>query len=151
LDIETLELLEELLLQYEGTLLLVSHDRAFINHVVTSTLVFEEEGHVGQYAGGYDDWLDQRRSSTPNPSVGKESPSKKRSRKLSNRERDELASLPEKIEQLEAELEQVHQQINDPSFYRNPPDQITALQQRATALPAELERAYNRWQELDES
>lgn len=151
LDIETLELLEELLLQYEGTLLLVSHDRAFINHVVTSTLVFEEEGHVGQYAGGYDDWLDQRRSSTPNPSVEKESPSKKRSRKLSNRERDELASLPEKIEQLEAELEQIHQQINDPSFYRNPPDQITALQQRATALPSELERAYNRWQELDES
>ena len=86
-----------------------------------------------------------------NPSVEKESPSKKRSRKLSNRERDELASLPEKIEQLEAELEQIHQQINDPSFYRNSPDQIAALQQRATELPDELERAYNRWQELDES
>ena len=122
LDIETLELLEELLVDYKGTLLLVSHDRAFLNNVVTSTIVFEGEGEVNEYVGGYDDWLRQRkqvekvsskRTDGERELTGKEC---ERPRKLSYKEKRELAALPGRIEALEAEQDQLHQTMSDPSI-----------------------------------
>ena len=124
LDMETLELLEDLLVEYPGTLLLVSHDREFLNNVVTSTLVLEGEGRVKEYAGGYDDWLRQRPASRrrrpsrrpPSPSRGSRRP--QRARRLTYKEQRELEALPERIEALEAELGELHQLMADPAFYR---------------------------------
>lgn len=166
LDVETLDLLEELLADYQGTVLLVSHDRAFLNNVVTETLVFEGDGEIHNYAGGYDDWLLQRagassqatgdrsqvaadlRPSESRLSDTKSSPPKKR--KLSNREREDLATLPRKIEQLEAEQEILNQKLNDPGFYRRPPEELKAVTDRAAAVAQELDAAFTRWAELDE-
>jgi ATP-binding cassette subfamily F protein uup len=154
LDVETLDLLEELLVDYQGTVLLVSHDRAFLNNVVTETLVFEGGGQINEYVGGYDDWLSQRaaaRSQEPadvRPSDVRSSTPKKR--KLSNRERDDLKNLPKIIEKLEAELESLSQKLNDPDFYRGPADEIKTVTERAEAIPQELETAFARWAELDE-
>lgn len=151
LDVETLELLEELLVQYDGTLLLVSHDRTFLNNVVSSTIVFEGNGVLKTYVGGYDDWLDQRIK--PEPIRPKQTPSspaqKTNKRKLSNRERDELKTLPATIEKLETEFEQLQIQMSDPAFYRQKKVDISAANQRAESLPQELEKAYQRWEELD--
>jgi ATP-binding cassette subfamily F protein uup len=151
LDVETLELLEELLVQYDGTLLLVSHDRTFLNNVVSSTIVFEGNGVLKTYVGGYDDWLDQRIK--PEPIRPKQTPSspaqKTNKRKLSNRERDELKTLPATIEKLETEFEQLQIQMSDPAFYRQKKEEISAANQRAESLPQELEKAYQRWEELD--
>ena len=155
LDVETLDLLEELLVEYQGTVLLVSHDRAFINNVVTETLVFEGNGQIGEYAGGYDDWLQQRagardqksadvRPSDPRPSTAKK-------RKLSNKEREDLKNLPKKIEQLEAELAELNQKLNAPDFYRSPADEIKAVTERAGIVSAEMDAAFTRWAELEES
>ncbi len=153
LDIETLDLLEEMLSEYQGTVLLVSHDRAFLNNVVTSTIVFEE-GRVSEYAGGYDDWVFQvsrnrsQKSADVRPSDVR--PSTPKTRKLSNKERTELKELPKRIEKLEAELEELHATLNDPEFYRRPPAEIKLVTERAEAVPHELETAYDRWAELDE-
>ncbi len=153
LDVETLDLLEELLVDYQGTVLLVSHDRAFINNVVTETLVFEGDGQINEYAGGYDDWLAQsaerraQRAEDARPADLRPSTPKKR--KLSNRERDDLKNLPKKIEQLEAELEALSQKLNDPDFYRGPADEIETVTERAGAIPLELETAFARWAELE--
>ena len=151
LDVETLELLEELLVQYDGTLLLVSHDRTFLNNVVSSTIVFEGNGLLKTYVGGYDDWLDQRIKPEPiRPKQAPASPPQKTSkRKLSNREREELKTLPTTIEKLETELEQLQIQMSDPTFYRNRKEDIFTANQRAESLPQELEHAYQRWEELD--
>ncbi len=150
LDVETLDLLEELLAEYQGTVLLVSHDRAFINNVVTSTIVFED-GQVAEYAGGYDDWLSQRAEIKDQKAEnGEQKTEKARTRKLSNKERYELEELPKRIEKLEAELEELHATLNDPEFYRRPPDQIKPVTERAEVVPCELETAYERWAELDE-
>lgn len=151
LDVETLELLEELLVQYDGTLLLVSHDRTFLNNVVSSTIVFEGNGLLKTYVGGYDDWLDQRIKPEPiRPKQAPASPPQKTSkRKLSNREREELKTLPATIEKLETELEQLQIQMSDPTFYRNRKEDIFTANQRAESLPQELEHAYQRWEELD--
>ncbi|MEA2067779.1 MAG: ATP-binding cassette domain-containing protein [Verrucomicrobiota bacterium] len=151
LDVETLELLEELLANYEGTLLLVSHDRSFLNHVVTSTMVFEGEGQIGEYAGGYDDWLSQR-SQVEKPKVENRQPvagKQKSSRKLSNKEREELTNLPKLIEQLEEEQETLHQAMSAPSFYQQPKAEITIATERAEAIPHELEKRFERWEELE--
>ena len=151
LDVETLDLLEEMLSEYQGTVLLVSHDRAFLNNVVTSTLVFES-GEVGEYAGGYDDWIAQS-GNTPQETVGRKQetePKRERTRKLTNKERYELKDLPKKIEQLEAELETLTDTLNDPDFYRRDPDEIKQTTERAEAVPLELEAAYERWAELEE-
>jgi ATP-binding cassette subfamily F protein uup len=154
LDVETLDLLEELLVDYQGTVLLVSHDRAFINHVVTETLVFEGDGQINEYVGGYDDWLAQRSAARDSnadlrdPQPVAEKAVKKR--KLSNRERDDLKNLPKRIEKLEAELEALSQRLNDPDFYRGPAEEIKAVTERAEAIPQELEAAFARWAELDE-
>src|SRR5690606_11466345 len=125
LDVETLDLLEELLIDYGGTLLIVSHDRTFINNVVTSTLVFEGDGRIGEYIGGYDDWLRQRTEAAPvaktpakssSPAPKPTSASKKR--KLSYNEQRELEALPQRIEELEAELKHLHQLLADDKLYR---------------------------------
>ena len=151
LDIETLELLEELLVQYDGTLLLVSHDRTFLNNVVSSTIVFEGDGVLKTYVGGYDDWLDQRIKPEANsPKATKLSSIQKTSkRKLSNREREELKTLPATIEKFEKELEELQLQMAICLFYRKSKEEISSANQRAESLPQKLEYAYQRWEELD--
>jgi ATP-binding cassette subfamily F protein uup len=155
LDIETLDLLEELLMDYAGTVLLVSHDRAFINNVVTSTLVFEGEGRVVEYVGGYDDWLRQRRQDVPaaaaKAEVKKEKPKPQREkpRKLSFKEQKELDTLPQRIEELEAEQQQIHATMADPAFYRESGDRVTERKARLEAIEKELAEAYKRWEELE--
>lgn len=150
LDVETLELLEELLASYEGTLLLVSHDRAFLNNVVSSTMVFEGNGKIGEYAGGYDDWLSQR-AQVENQNSASSKPAEKKvsTRKLTNKEREELRNLPKRIEELEAELEELQAAMTDPAFYQKPPEQIQTATARAEAIPQELEKSFERWDELE--
>jgi len=153
LDLETLDLLEELLADFQGTLFLVSHDRDFLNRTVTSTLVFEGDGMVGEYVGGYDDWLRQRPQPKPEPAVmpakaAKAKPERERPRKLSFRERHELDELPRKIETLEAELAALHERMADPAFYREQGEAVAAATARLQSLEGELEEAYARWEEL---
>jgi ATP-binding cassette subfamily F protein uup len=157
LDIETLELLESYLVDWPGTLLLVSHDRAFIDHVVTSTLVFENDGQVQEFVGGYEDWL--RQKSQPGvPTVNREIPSAVKSRvtgdarsrkKLSFKERREMDDLPVHIERMEAEQEQLRTTIASPEFYKEPPDVITRALARIDELKDSLHDAYARWDDLD--
>ena len=153
LDMETLELLEDLLVEYPGTLLLVSHDREFLNNVVSSTLVFEGNGLIQEYVGGYDDWLQQRpvtQSPSPKTENIKAHPPKPTSKKLSYKETRELEALPAQIEKLETKLDALHQQMNDPEYYKRPADEIKADAERLEALPVELEKLYERWTELEE-
>jgi ATP-binding cassette subfamily F protein uup len=156
LDAETLELLEEMLVEYPGTLLMVSHDRTFLNNVVTSTLVFEGEGRVKAYAGGYDDWLRQRATETAQAETEKKKaaqaaapPEKVQKRRLSYKEQRELESLPKQIESLEAELAGLHQRMAEPSFYQQPGAEIARATSRLDALNAELEIAFARWTDLE--
>ena len=151
LDVETLELLEELLASYEGTLLLVSHDRSFLNNVVTGTMIFEGNGTIGEYPGGYDDWLEQRQetSGTRQAENAPKQEKKKATRKLSNKEREELKHLPKRIEQLEEEQEALHQTMSDPAFYQKAKEEITVATERAEAIPHELEKSFERWEELE--
>jgi ATP-binding cassette subfamily F protein uup len=157
LDAETLELLEEMVAEYAGTLLLVSHDRAFLDSVVTSTLVFEGAGQVNEYVGGYTDWLHQRRdlpdSSTlpaaKPAAVVSAAPMPVKARRLSYNERRELAQLPEKIQLLEAEQSALQTAVSDPQLFRRDQDQGAAALQRLQALAAELETAYARWDVLE--
>ena len=164
LDIETLELLEALLVDWPGTLLLVSHDRAFIDHVVTSTLVFEGEGRVQEYVGGYTDWLRQRRhleptkpfgaatsgsqparpstpSSPPPPSPGRKKPSFK--------EQQELDRLPKRIDDMELEQQRLNAVVAGSGFYRESAESIHQTLARLDALQQELLDAYARWDELE--
>jgi ABC transport system ATP-binding/permease protein len=156
LDVDTLELLEDLLADYSGTLLLVSHDRTFLDNVVTSTLVFEGAGKVGEYAGGYEDWERQRpfigaeRASTqktfaPAPPADKGN----KARKLTYKERRELEALPGTIEALEAEQAELHAVMGDADFYRQPGEKIAAALQRLEEIKTELEACYARWQWLE--
>ena len=160
LDMETLELLEELLLDYQGTLLLVSHDRDFLDHVVTSCLVFTGDCRVEEFVGGYSDWeahqrqrqeeqkrqLEERQKEIKSR---KEPTKKPQSDKLSYKDQRELDALPARIESLEAELEQVQQQLSDPALYQSGGEQVGELQQRLQVLEQELEIAYDRWEELE--
>jgi ATP-binding cassette subfamily F protein uup len=155
LDTETLELLEELLLDYDGTLLLVSHDRAFLNNVVTSTLVIEDNGHVGEYVGGYDDWL-RRRKQSPAVKVEKPSqrptpprPPRERRKTLTYNEQRELESLPERIEALESEQTMLYQRLSDPAFYQLAGNEISGTQGRLKEVERDLEAAYQRWEILE--
>jgi ATP-binding cassette subfamily F protein uup len=163
LDIETLELLESMLAEWPGTLLLVSHDRAFIDHVVTSTLVFEGQGRVEEYVGGYTDWLRQRRhvaspqaASPPSKSSrvapGSEPASRPAAgrRKRSYREQQELARLPALIEAMEREQADLTAAIGSPDFYKKPADVIHQGLARLETLQQALLDAYARWDELDE-
>ncbi|TLD43151.1 MAG: ATPase component of ABC transporter with duplicated ATPase domain [Candidatus Jettenia ecosi] len=155
LDLETLELLEELLLDYQGTLLLVSHDRTFLNNVVTSTFVFEGEGKVNEYIGGYDDW--QRQSEGKKKNTLEKTPSKteslrkqcERPRKLSFKEQRELEALPQRIETLETEQQQLYQVMGNPLFYQKGKDEIANIKSRVSSLECELAEAYQRWETLE--
>jgi ABC transport system ATP-binding/permease protein len=170
LDIETLELLEEKLMAYQGTLILVSHDREFLNQIVTRCLVFEGDGVVGDYVGGYDDWLRQRttdpwanvgKTNTPNaappappavaqPTVAATAPTPvKKTKKLGYKEQRELEMLPALIEKLETEQEALVAKIGDPNFYQQEASTVTAAQARMVDLENELLKAYARWEELD--
>jgi len=157
LDSETLELLEQLLLDYQGTLLLVSHDRAFLDNVVTSTLAFEGNGRFNDYVGGYADWLRQRRSPEAIPPVSPAMPSvpsgnpvqATRARKLGYREQRELAQLPTQIEGLEQEQVVLHKRMTDPSFYQSDSEAIAAVRTRLETLEQELAFAYARWEVLE--
>jgi ABC transport system ATP-binding/permease protein len=154
LDAETLELLESLLVEFAGTILLVSHDRAFLNNVATSTLVFEGEGRFKEYVGGYDDWARQRPREgaasefEPIAKLEPVRPQKERARKLSYKEERELAGLPERIEKLESEQSALHQKMADPAFYRQAAAEITKTNGRLEELQKELEAAYSRWEKL---
>ncbi len=159
LDVETLELLEQLLVDYKGTVLLVSHDRSFLNNVVTSSLVFEgAEGQVNEYVGGYDDWLRQRPTQKTEAkatslierkiktaSVIDLSNKKKRSYK----DEQELNNLPKHIEQLETEQEQINTQMMLPNFYQQSHNAVDEVNQRLAEVTQALEKAYARWEELD--
>jgi len=153
LDLETLDLLEELLAEFAGTIFLVSHDRDFLNRTVTSTIVFEGGGQVTEYVGGYDDWLRQRpepaRSETPKEKPVREKPKPARERKLSFKEKRELEALPQQIEALENEQGQLHERLADPSLYREAGDQVADLNARLSSIETELEACYQRWDELD--
>ncbi|TWT34814.1 ATP-binding cassette domain-containing protein [Blastopirellula retiformator] len=157
LDADTLELLEDLVVNYAGTLIVVSHDRSFLNNVVTSTIAFEGDGVVKQYAGGYDDWLAQLKrieeaaKSAPAKPVAKE-PDKKeagRARKLTNKEQQELKKLPSKIEALEAEQAQLQETMADPAFYQKSPDEIKKITTRLDAIGDEVLAAMERWEDLE--
>ena len=153
LDLETLELLEDLLVEFKGTVLLVSHDRAFLDNVVTSTLVLEGNGKVGEYVGGYQDWLRQRPQEEPEPrrvaAPPKARPVRERPKKLSFKEKQELEVLPRRIEELEAEQAQIHAKMADPAFYRNSGAEVAGTQERLAEIEAELEAGYARWEELE--
>ncbi|MBN2473625.1 MAG: ATP-binding cassette domain-containing protein [Pirellulales bacterium] len=158
LDAETLELLEELLLDYPGTLLVVSHDRDFLNNVVTSTLVLEGEGRVKEYAGGYDDWLIQRRTETPaepeasRPVIKPAAPprSPQRRRRLTYKEQLELRALPERIETLEQRQRQLHEAMADPAFYQQDGSAIAKASMQLKELEVELADVYRRWETLED-
>ena len=156
LDIETLELLEEQLLAYTGTLLLVSHDREFLDNVVTSTFVLEGDGEVRSYPGGYADYVAQRgRRETPpvqaaapvQPKVATPQP---QSKKLSYKEQRELDALPERIDSLEKELDSIREALADGTIYRSDPAKAQSLTERLPLAEAELEASVERWAELEE-
>lgn len=156
LDVETLELLEELLLEYKGTLFLVSHDRAFLNNVVTSTIVLKGEGDVGEYAGGYDDWLKQSQSSAEAAVPAKENPRKvkeavtiDKSSRISFNEKKELKKLPEKIEKLEAKQASIFEAMSAPEFFQKSSQDIENANAQLKLVEEELAAAYERWEYLE--
>ena len=162
LDAETLDLLEEMVANYAGTLLLVSHDRAFLDNVVTSTLVFEGRGRVNEYVGGYSDW--QRRRTAPGPGAVAGALSRAaaavtpapdatalrpKPRRLSYKDQRELAALPGKIQALEAEQLELQAAVSEPALFKSDPAGAAAALERLQALTVELENAYSRWDDLD--
>ena len=157
LDQETLELLEELIGEFAGTVLVVSHDREFLNNTVTSCFVFEGGGRVVEYAGGYDDWLAQRpRPEEPEPVQPKAvqpkavKPKAPKARKLTWKENQELEALPGRIEALEAEIGDLQERMNDPEFYTSDHTVVAAEAARLEALESELDVLLARWDELEE-
>jgi len=155
LDAETLELLEDLLVEFNGTLLVISHDREFLDNVVTSTLVFEGQGRIGDYVGGYNDWMLQRqaaeapaKNSPARPEAGK-NPSGKSSGKVSAQERKELESLPARIEALEREQAELAAKLADPVFYKRDPAAVTVVKQKLESLEREHAQAFARWEQLE--
>jgi ATP-binding cassette subfamily F protein uup len=165
LDVDTLELLEDLLADYEGTLLLVSHDRSFLDNIVTSTVVFEGEGWVEEYVGGYDDWQHQRKPpAAPGSSAPQRRSQQQRAasqqktdtdatvskRKLSYKAQRELEALPAQIEALETALQQLEQEVVQVDFYRQDKQSISASLAKLENLRAAVREAYERWEHLDE-
>jgi len=158
LDIETLEVLEEKLCEYSGTLIVVSHDREFLDNVVTSTIVFEENGRIQEYVGGYSDWVRQgkRLAVTDNPYEAEErkrrAAERRRQRpatKLSYKDQRELDALPAEIEKLETAIADLQQTVADPGFYAQDGDAVRETLQRLADTEAELERRVERWGELE--
>ena len=156
LDSETLELLEELLVNFQGTVLLICHDRAFLDNVVTSTLVFTGDGTIAEYVGGYNDWRRHQSQEPPEvttPKVDKKKLYKEarkagQPRRLSFKESKELESLPTLIESLEGKLDALHGQLADPAFYRNP-DSVVAAKKRLADLETQHAQAFERWEHLE--
>ncbi|HEV7610438.1 MAG TPA: ATP-binding cassette domain-containing protein [Steroidobacteraceae bacterium] len=165
LDAETLELLEEMVANYAGTLLLVSHDRAFLDNVVTSTLAFEGNAEVNEYVGGYSDWLRQRKVSAAAkarppaaartvapaaaPAAPKAPATASKARRLPYKVQRELADMPDKIQRLESEQLELNTAIADPDLFKNDPVRGASALQRLQSLAAELEKSYARWDELE--
>ncbi len=151
LDMETLDLLEEQLQRHAQTLLLVSHDRAFLNHIATRTLALEGGGRVGDYAGGYDDWLAQRPARVAPAAASAPPPRPKRpARRAGHMEKKELAAIGRKIEALEQEQARLTAAQCEADFYKKPSADIVKAQSRATAVAAQIEQMYERWAELEE-
>jgi ATP-binding cassette subfamily F protein uup len=163
LDLETLELLEERLAAFAGTVLVVSHDREFLDNVVSSVIVFEADG-VHEYVGGYRDWQQEAQQQEQSRKAADKKPASKTQasspanaaaspprKKLSYKDQRELDQLPARIEQLEAEVSDLHTRVADPAFYQQPADQITAVQRRLKDLEADLATAYDRWETLEAS
>jgi ABC transport system ATP-binding/permease protein len=159
LDVETLELLEELLVEYAGTLILVSHDRAFLNNVVTSTMVLEGNGIINEYTGGYDDWLAQRKTApvikppekNNEPKDNKAQEEYRERRALSHKEERELERLVIKIQKLEEDREAIHALMAEPNFYQKDPQEITKVKVKLELLEDELLEAFQRWEVLEDS
>ena len=160
LDAETLDLLEDLLVEFGGTVLLVSHDRAFLNEVCTSLLVFEGEGKVTDYIGGYDDWQKEKTAKAAAVAAAREEEKRRekaglagaaetKTRKLTNKERKEIETLPKQIESLEAEQTILTAKLADPLFFKKPATEVTQATVRLHEIEAELARAYARWSELE--
>lgn len=162
LDIETLELLEDLLANYQGTLLLVSHDRQFVDNTVTTSWIFEGEGEIEEFVGGYHDAQQQREQTKKARAVEKpikaekqveESPKtapvKSKPKKLSYKLQRELEVLPAKLEELEAEIESMQEQVNNPDFFSQPVEQTQPILDKLSAVEQELEVAFERWEELE--
>jgi len=155
LDYETLELLEQLLMDYTGTLLLVSHDRTFLDNVVTSTIAFEGNGIVHEYIGGYEDWLRQRRdTSLKAESVKKKQEpvkavSETKAKKLSYKLQRELEQLPQKIDELEVTIEKLTNEMAKPEFYQQDQSTIASVGNQLKELQEELEHCFVRWEELE--
>jgi ATP-binding cassette subfamily F protein uup len=160
LDVETLEVLEERLVGYSGTLLIVSHDRIFLDNVVTSVLVFEADGGVHEYVGGYSDWAKRGLAllelDNPNKSVQRESEStqplkksKPQRRKLSYKLQRELDALPDRLETMERTLQRLEEQSTQANFYTQPYAQTQAVLEKLTAQRKSLEDAMARWSELE--
>lgn len=156
LDVETLELLEDRLMEYSGTILLVSHDRAFLNNMVTSTIVFEGNRRLQEYVGGYDDWLRQRTvqddllPKAPKEQKLKKNIAIKEKQKLSYKETREMEELPQKIEELEEEKQCLMETVNSPAFYvGRDAVEINKAYNRLKLLEEELDEAYCRWNDLE--
>ncbi len=156
LDAETLELLEELLFTFQGTILLVSHDRAFLNNVVTSTIVFEGRGRVIEYVGGYDDWLRQRQKPVEKSVPAKKNhtqiskkPESGKPQKMSYMQKRELDQLPQMIDTLETEQKDLYELMSDPLFYKKDKEKIAAAKDRLEKVEHEIETAYLRWEAIE--
>ncbi|MDP4694207.1 MAG: ATP-binding cassette domain-containing protein, partial [Opitutales bacterium] len=157
LDIETVELLEERLLEYQGTLLLVSHDRSFLDNVVTSTIALEGDGEINEYIGGCDEWLKKEETRKANVAAAKKAPAKaaaapaepaKPERKLTNKEREALKTLPKTIEKLEAEHTTLSKKMASSEYYQDPNSKLTEDAARLEQLEAETLTAYEQWEAL---
>jgi ABC transport system ATP-binding/permease protein len=157
LDAETLELLEELLVEYAGTLLLVSHDRVFLDNVVTGTLVFEGAGRITEFTGGYEDWIRQRANMAANVPVQVEAPKptavvpvrKEKAPKFLKREQRELDELPEQLDKWEAEVSVLNEKLWDPKVYQAQPANVSDLKAQLASLEAQIKTGYARWEDLD--
>jgi len=162
LDLETLELLEEKLVNYDGTLLLVSHDRAFLDNVVTSVFVLNGTGEVDDFVGGYTDWMNHAKQAVQNKSAAsakkvQDAPKQDKpaataqvkKKKLSYKEQQELEQLPKTIDELEAKQTSLNAQISAASFYKQEPLAIAKTLDEMKAIEAKLEQVYERWNELE--
>ena len=149
LDIETLELLETMLVDYPGTLLLISHDRAFINQVVTSVLVHEGDGLFNEYLGGYDAYRNEKEKKQPKRVVSAPAERPKNVVKLSFNEQRELSKLPKQIESQEKSIAALHLEMTSPSFYQQPSQELVRFQQKLTEHDAKLAELYARWEALE--
>jgi ATP-binding cassette subfamily F protein uup len=160
LDIETLELLEELLANYDGTLFLVSHDRAFLDNVVTQVIAFEGDGKLQEYVGGYEDWVRVQKyqasiaskpaAATPPRPAAPPTEKPKATSKLSYKDARELEELPKRIEALEQEQLEITAHFADGSLFRNDPKRAKQLQARSEEIEAEVLAAMERWEELEQ-